>query len=222
MEIHRNKYYMYIHLLLERIWLSFSMKWRQILPESKTGVFLVNNKPGAQKVARREDWVTNSYSEPPPPNDLQRNNRTPKQNMRVTFVWQNIYLLRQIKSVLSFFASQSNFRVVLGPLAEEPVRSSNYYGHFVVVIGPSHRQRAKSPLGTVLIINLLGKGFTSRACMGDGGSIWWAPVMAHFSWLFCGAKASRLNKTEESPKVENNFAFAQPCYQHSFLDTVSN
>ena len=33
------------------------------------------------------------------------------------------------------------------------------------------RRRAKSPLGTVLIINLLGKGLTPRACMGDGGSI---------------------------------------------------
>ena len=41
----------------------------------------------------------------------------------------------------------------------------------VVVIGSSHRRRAKSPLGTVLIINLLGKGLTPRACMGDGGSI---------------------------------------------------
>ena len=45
----------------------------------------------------------------------------------------------------------------------------------MVVIGSSHRRRAKSPLGTVLIINLLGKGLTPRACMGDGGSIWWAP-----------------------------------------------
>ena len=43
--------------------------------------------------------------------------------------------------------------------------------HFVVLIGSSHRRRAKSPLGTVLIINLLGKGLTPRACMGDGGSI---------------------------------------------------
>ena len=51
-----------------------------------------------------------------------------------------------------------------------------YQCHFVVVIGSSHRRRAKSPLGTVLIINLLGKGLTSRACMGDGGSIWWAPA----------------------------------------------
>ena len=41
----------------------------------------------------------------------------------------------------------------------------------MVVIGSSHRRRAKSPLGTVLIINLLGKGLTPRACMGDGGSI---------------------------------------------------
>ena len=47
--------------------------------------------------------------------------------------------------------------------------------HLVVVIGSSHRRRAKSPIGTVLIINLLGKGLTPRACMGDGGSIWWAP-----------------------------------------------
>ena len=43
--------------------------------------------------------------------------------------------------------------------------------HFVVVIGSFHRRRAKSPLGTVLIINLLGKGLTPRGCMGDGGSI---------------------------------------------------
>ena len=49
----------------------------------------------------------------------------------------------------------------------------------MVVIGSSHRRRAKSPLGTVLIINLLGKGLTPRACMGDGGSIWWAPERTH-------------------------------------------
>ena len=49
----------------------------------------------------------------------------------------------------------------------------------MVVIGSSHRRRAKSPLGTVLIINLLGKGLTPRACMGDGGSIWWAPASTY-------------------------------------------
>ena len=38
-------------------------------------------------------------------------------------------------------------------------------------IGSSHCRRAKSPLENVLIINLLGKGLTPRACMGDGGSI---------------------------------------------------
>ena len=32
--------------------------------------------------------------------------------------------------------------------------------HFVVVTGSSHCLRGKSPLGTVLIINLLGKGLT--------------------------------------------------------------
>ena len=47
------------------------------------------------------------------------------------------------------------------------------------MIGSSHRRRAKSPLGTVLIKNLLGKGLTPRACMGDGGSIWWAPACDH-------------------------------------------
>ena len=31
------------------------------------------------------------------------------------------------------------------------------------MIGAAHRRRAKSPLGTVLIINLLGKGLTPRA-----------------------------------------------------------
>ena len=43
------------------------------------------------------------------------------------------------------------------------------------MIGSSHRRFAKSPLGIVLIINLLGKELTLRASMGDGGSIWWAP-----------------------------------------------
>ena len=53
------------------------------------------------------------------------------------------------------------------------------------MIGSSHCRRAKSPLGTVLILNLLGKGLTLRACMGDRGSIWWAPGMdisALLSW----------------------------------------
>ena len=36
------------------------------------------------------------------------------------------------------------------------------------MIGSFHRRRAKSPLGTVLIINLHGKGLTPRACLGDG------------------------------------------------------
>ena len=35
------------------------------------------------------------------------------------------------------------------------------------MIGSSPPRRAKSPLGTVLTINLLGKGLTSRVCMGD-------------------------------------------------------
>ena len=43
------------------------------------------------------------------------------------------------------------------------------------MIGSFHCRRAKSPLGTVPIINLLGKGLSPRACMRDGGSICWAP-----------------------------------------------
>ena len=50
-----------------------------------------------------------------------------------------------------------------------------YYCHFSVFIGSSLYQRAKPPQGTVLFINLLRKGLTPKACMGDGGSIWWAP-----------------------------------------------
>ena len=37
-------------------------------------------------------------------------------------------------------------------------------------------QRVKPPQGIVLFINLLGKGLTPRACMGDAGSILWVPV----------------------------------------------
>ena len=40
--------------------------------------------------------------------------------------------------------------------------------HFVVVTGSSHCLRGKSPLGTVLIINLLGKGLTPP---GGGGTL---------------------------------------------------
>ena len=42
-------------------------------------------------------------------------------------------------------------------------------------IGSFLYQRAKPPQGIVLFINLLGKGLTPRACMGDAGSIWWVP-----------------------------------------------
>ena len=42
---------------------------------------------------------------------------------------------------------------------------------FSIFIGSFLYQRAKLPQGTVLFINLLGKGFTPRACLGDGGSI---------------------------------------------------
>ena len=46
--------------------------------------------------------------------------------------------------------------------------------HFSIFIGSFLYQRAKPPQGTVLFINLLGKGLTPRACVGDGGSISWA------------------------------------------------
>ena len=47
--------------------------------------------------------------------------------------------------------------------------------HFSIFIGSFLYQLAKPPQGTVLFINLLGTGSTSRTCMGDGGSIWCAP-----------------------------------------------
>ena len=39
--------------------------------------------------------------------------------------------------------------------------------------------RKKPPQGTVLFINLLGKGLTPRTSMGDGGSIWQTPGSRH-------------------------------------------
>ena len=47
--------------------------------------------------------------------------------------------------------------------------------HFSIFIGSFLYKRAKPPQGTVLFINLLGKGLIPRACVGDGGSMWWAP-----------------------------------------------
>ena len=44
------------------------------------------------------------------------------------------------------------------------------------MIGSFHCRRAKPPLGAVLIINLLGKGLTPRACMGDVGFYSLAPA----------------------------------------------
>ena len=43
-----------------------------------------------------------------------------------------------------------------------------YYCHFSIFIGSFLYQRAKPTQGTILFINLLGKGLTPRACMGDG------------------------------------------------------
>ena len=59
---------------------------------------------------------------------------------------------------------------------------------------------AKSPLGTVLIINLLGKGLTPRACMGDGGSIWWAPGVTYWWPLIM-----RLRKPNYRKLSKNSF-----------------
>ena len=65
---------------------------------------------------------------------------------------------------------------------------------FVVVIGSSYCRRPKSPPGTVLIINLHGKGLTPRACMGGGGSIWsQGPEIAlQFRYTFYGPQTKRL------------------------------
>ena len=43
--------------------------------------------------------------------------------------------------------------------------------HFSIFIGSFLYQRAKPPQGIVLFINLLGKGLTPRAFIGDAGSI---------------------------------------------------
>ena len=46
--------------------------------------------------------------------------------------------------------------------------------HFSVFIGSFLYQRVKPPQGIVLFINLLGKGLTPRACVGDGDTIFLA------------------------------------------------
>ena len=69
------------------------------------------------------------------------------------------------------------------------------------MIGSSHRRRAKSPLGTVLIINLLRKGLTPRACMGDGGSYFLARCV-EVSWSNKIAKACR--ECESYPLLKQN------------------
>ena len=52
---------------------------------------------------------------------------------------------------------------------------------FSIFIGSSLYQRAKPPQGIVLFINLLGKGLTPRACMGDAGSISWVPGAVNYT-----------------------------------------
>ena len=49
---------------------------------------------------------------------------------------------------------------------------------FSIFIGSFLYQRARPPQGIVLFTNLLGKGLTPRACMGDAGSISWVPGVA--------------------------------------------
>ena len=46
-----------------------------------------------------------------------------------------------------------------------------YHCNFSIFIGSFLYQRTKPPQGTVLFVNLLGKGLTSRAFKGNGGSI---------------------------------------------------
>ena len=56
--------------------------------------------------------------------------------------------------------------------------------HFSIFIGSFLYQRAKPSQGIVLLIDLLGKGLTPRACTGDAGSIWWVPACLCFKKLF--------------------------------------
>ena len=46
---------------------------------------------------------------------------------------------------------------------------------FSIFIGSFLYKRAKPAQGTVLFINLFGKGLTPRAWVRDGGSLRWAP-----------------------------------------------
>jgi len=84
-----------------------------------------------------------------------------------------------------------------------------YYSHFPIFIGSFLYQRAIPSQGTVLFINLLGKGSNPRASMGNKGSIWWAPELYHSSldWW--------------KPKLDNNTLKATtPWYVKLFLTDI--
>ena len=72
-------------------------------------------------------------------------------------------------SCVSPFPSRFRNRTIFFCYALESHECACY--HFSIFIGSFLYQRAKPPQGTLLFINLLGKGLTPRACAGDGGSI---------------------------------------------------
>ena len=109
-----------------------------------------------------------------------------------------------------------------------------YYCHCSIFIGSFLYQRAKPPQGTVLFINLLGKGLTPMACIGDGGSIRLAHVDLHFQaekglhlqalhGCFCSpilityAQKCRLMPLNESVRKR----LAKLCYQAKIATVLS-
>ena len=84
--------------------------------------------------------------------------------------WLNRFLSRFIKRTI-FFVVRLNRMNALAACCQ-----------FSIFIGSSLKQHAKPPQGNVLFINVLGKGLTPRADLGDGGSIWWADKLLP-SWI---------------------------------------
>ena len=100
------------------------------------------------------------------------------------------------------------------------------------MIGSFHCRRAKSPLGTVPIINLLGKGLSPRACMGDGGSIWWAPAFGlslflpwfwHFKmFLWLSRTSQQYKPTPKNFKGGANLLFRGLVIANTYASSMSS
>ena len=95
-----------------------------------------------------------------------------------------------------------------------------YYCHSSIFTGSFLYKRAKPSQGTVLFINLLRKGSTPMACMGDGGSIWWAPGPVRISP--CPSVQKVEEKKKSLRKHKHKVGPVTNCYQNGWHPSPFN